>query len=178
MGTIKSPEKSLLFFAVMYSSEENAKKTIKLLLKKFGNILSESDEFNFNFTDFYENEFGKNLKKRFVLFEKKINREELAKIKIFSNKTEEKFSKNNKRTVNLDPGYLTMHNLILASCKEFPHRIYIGNGIYAEVEMMFKKGNQIEFPQYVYLDYKTELARNFFLKGRETLLKKSEQSSS
>ena len=170
MGIIKQPTKAALFAAIMYSDEKTAKKAVEMLVKKFGKLSFESEEYEFNATDFYEDEFGTDLKKRFILFEKKIDREQLAEIKIFSNKVEDKLAKNKKRTVNIDPGYITQANVVLASCKEFPHRIYVGKGIHAEVEMIFKK-DRIEYPQYVYKDYQTELAKKFFLDARKELMK-------
>lgn len=170
MGKIKQPSKAALFAAIMYSDEKIAKKAVELLVKKFSKISFESEEYEFKITDFYEEEFGKDLKKKFFLFEKNIDRESLAEIKIFSNKLEENLAKNSKRTVNIDPGYITQANVVLASCKEFPHRIYIGKGIHSEVEMMFKK-DRIEYPQYVYKDYQTEIAKKFFMDARKELMK-------
>ena len=73
------------------------------------------------------------------------------------------------RRVNIDPGYITGHNLVLATTKERPHRVYIGQGIYAEVTMAFKKG-RCEFFPWTYRDYR-EKGCEFFLGLREPLKK-------
>ncbi len=169
MGAIKQPKDSLLFFGIMYSDERLAKKALAILIERYGEVAEESDEFDFYFTKFYQDEFGDGLKKRFVLFGKPIARGELSEMKVFGNEVEGTFAKDGKRMINLDPGYVTEHNVVLASCKEFPHRVYIGNGIYAEVEMMFKKDG-VEYPAYAYSDYKTELAKKFFLDARKRIL--------
>jgi len=70
-----------LFFALMYEDRDILKKTIEDLKKHYGKIISKSPEYNFNFTDYYEGEFGKNLKKTIVVFDKQINKKDLLDIK-------------------------------------------------------------------------------------------------
>ncbi len=160
--------KAKLFAAIMYSSEEACKKAIDELVKKSGAIDSESEVFAFNFTDYYAEEMGDKLFKKFLSFRALINREELADVKLFTDELERKFSKEGKRQVNIDPGYVTVQNLVLATRKESQHRIYLGGGVFAEVTLAFKKNGCIYF-NWTYPDYRTKLACDFLLRARESL---------
>ena len=161
--------KAKLFAAIMYSGEEVYKKAIEELVKKFGAIDGESEAFEFNFTDYYAEEMGDKLFKKFLSFKNLINREELADIKLFTNELEKKLSVEGRRQVNIDPGYVTALNLVLATKKESQHRIYLRSGVFAEVTLAFKKNGCVYFG-WTYPDYKTKLACEFLLKVRKELL--------
>jgi hypothetical protein len=70
-----------LLFAIMYPSEEELNNSIQILKQKFGDIKASSEEYDFNFTDYYEKEFGKNLKKRIFIFKKTIEKKDLIEIR-------------------------------------------------------------------------------------------------
>jgi hypothetical protein len=118
----------------------------------FGEPLIESDEFIFDFTDSYEKEMGKGLLKRFVIFKKTIERDELPSIKIRAREIEKRFSEGGKRRINIDPGYITPNNVIVASTKDHPHRIYLSSGIYGDIQLMFRKDSAVTLPN-TYQDY-------------------------
>ncbi|MFH1774746.1 MAG: DUF4416 family protein [Methanobacteriota archaeon] len=162
--------KAKLFAAIMYSGEEAYKKAIEELVKKFGAIDGESEVFAFDFTDYYAEEMGQKLFKKFLSFREPIKQEELADIKLFTNELEKKFSVEGKRQVNIDPGYVTALNLVLATKKESQHRIYLRDGVFAEATLAFKKNGCIYF-DWTYPDYKTKLACEFLLKVRGKLMK-------
>jgi hypothetical protein len=77
-----------------------------------------------------------------------------ADIKIKTNEIEEKLKGGENRTVNVDPGYIALSKLALATTKDYVHRIYVGKGMYAEVTLYFKDGTFQSFP-WTYPDYKT-----------------------
>src|SRR3989338_9567716 len=109
-----------LIIAVMY--QKNRKRIYNLakegLIKKLGSIEKESKPYNFDkFTSYYAKEMGKGLIKRFVIFKKQVKESDLAGIKLLTAEIEKKYSKNNKRQVNIDPGYLSKTELVLASSK-------------------------------------------------------------
>ena len=156
--------KAKLFVGIMYSNIEHYNKAIELLGKDFGEIELQGEEFDFNFTKHYEKEMGKNLRKRFILFKKLIDRKDLTDIKLQTMKLEEKFRKNNKRQVNIDPGYITLNNVVVASTKELPHRIYLNKGIFADLLLLLKKKDVIPF-KHTFTDYKQ--SKNFFLESRQ-----------
>ncbi len=170
MGKISLPGKAKLFVAVMYASEDACEKALTLLKKKFGEVEVKSEAYEFKFTDYYCAEMGENLKKRFAVFKKLVGRDSLAKIKLFTNSIELKLAASGRRRVNLDPGYLTPASIVLASTKDFPHRVYLGRGIFAEVTLAFKKDRCNFFP-WTYADFRQPAVCNFFVQVRESYLK-------
>lgn len=133
----------------------------RLLEKKFGKVDKETPLLDFSHTRYYESEFGKNLKRKFLSFERLIALEKNYRIKLYTNKIELKLSKDTKRTVNIDPGYMTLAKLILFTTKNRSHRIYIDKGICAEVELEFVK-KSFQPLQWTYPDYRTREYINFF----------------
>ncbi len=125
-----------------------------ILRKEFGKIDYESHALAFTHTDYYETEIGKNLKRKFICFEKLIQPQNLAKIKITANIIEKKLSRNGLRLINIDPGYLDMAKLILASTKNYKHRIFLDKGIYAEITLFFQNKSFTPW-EWTYPDYKT-----------------------
>ena len=109
---------------------------------------------------------GDGLKKQFFSFEKPVMPDQLADIKNSTNEIESGYSVNGKRTVNLDPGYLEESKMILASTKNFSHRIYLKDGIWAELTLSYANGKFVTHP-WTYPDYQTELAYDFLSKVRE-----------
>lgn len=161
MGKIKTPEKAKLICGMITSSKNFFKNAEEKLSLKFGKIDFESEVLPFVHTDYYESEFGKNLLRKFISFEELINQDNSAEIKIFTNKTEEEFSVDKKRKINLDAGIITLSKLILFSTKDYYHRIYLNKGIYAEITLFFKDKTYQPFP-WTYPDYKTQEYINIF----------------
>ena len=154
---------------MMYQDKPVFDRALKMLKEEFGDVEKISAPYDFTFTDYYEKEMGAGLVKRFIVFEKSIERDGLADIKIFTNMTEKKLSVDGMRQINIDPGYITRSNVVLATTKEFPHRIYLKDGIFAEVTLSFKKG-RCKHLEWTYPDFKTEKTCEFFLEIRKTLL--------
>jgi len=155
-----------LICAVLFSESVDLDSISKDLNSRFGDMDIKSPVFDFNLSDYYENEMGKSLKKRFYSFEKLVMPDDLAEIKNSTIKIESQYSSNGKRTVNLDPGYLEESKLVLASTKNFSHRIYLKDGIWAELTLSYANGNFVTHP-WTYPDYATEPAFEFLLKVRE-----------
>jgi hypothetical protein len=166
MGKVKKVMPVKLFCGFIYKDEDIVDKAIKVLKEKWGEIDLEAGPFPFDFTDYYEEEMGENLKKRFISFEALLTPDESYEWKLFTNSIEENFSEGGKRKVNIDPGYIDMAKVVLFSTKNFYHRIYLGKGIFAEVTLYYTKGKYEFFP-WTYPDYKTKEYTDFFLKLRE-----------
>ena len=139
----------------------------RLLEKKFGKVDKETDLLDFSCTDYYEKELGKNLKRKFLSFKGLIPLERDCRIKLYTSKIERKFSENNARSINIDPGYITLANLILFTTKNRSHRIYIGQGIYADLELQFAK-KSFHPLEWTYPDYRTKEYIDFFNSVRAT----------
>ncbi len=112
---------------------------LEILVQRFGKTDFTSSVLDFNFTDYYEKEMGPGLVRQIVSFEKLISPDELPGIKLYTVAREESFldSKKNRR-VNIDPGYIALPHMILATCKSFAHRPYLQKGIYADLTLMFR----------------------------------------
>ncbi len=139
---------------------------IEELVKHFGKIESRRNPISFSYTDYYKDEMGENLIRDWIVFERLIEEEDIGNIKIFTCEIEKRLSRNGKRTVNIDPGYVNLSRIILASTKDYSHRIYIGNGIFAEVTLIYKHKNFTPLP-WTYPDYKDN--KDFFEGIREKL---------
>jgi hypothetical protein len=122
------------------------------LSSAFGSIDLVSSWMPFEYTPYYTPEMGSPLYRRLLTFKTLIPQEELAGIKITTNRLEEKFSHNGKRRINIDPGYLLHERFVLASGKNFSHRIYIGRGIYADLTLIYQNGEFQRLP-WTYPDY-------------------------
>lgn len=168
MGEIKKPLPEKLVIAFIYKENEIYNKVRKILTEKFDNIDFESEELEFNYTDYYNNEIGNNLKRRFASFEKLIQPDNLSKIKIMTNEIEQQFLYENtkNRKINIDPGILSLSKFILATTKNYSHRIYIGDGIFAEVTLKYEDKKFVAF-EWTYPDYATETYRKILEKIRE-----------
>ena len=106
----------------------------------FGPIDIVSRWFRFDYTDYYSAEMGAPLFRRVIVFKPLIRQRELAAIKVRTNEAEHRFSDRDQRTVNIDPGYMLQERFVLATGKNYSHRIYIGQGIYADLTLIYRKG--------------------------------------
>ena len=72
------------------------------------------------------------------------------------------------RPLNLDPGYITLAKLVLASTKDHSHRIYLGQGIYAEITLDLSRGGW-QPSEWTYPDYRRADFHQFFVHCRDYL---------
>lgn len=140
-----------------------------------------SDMWTFDQTDYYADEIGPRVLRQFVSIEQLIDPGELADIKHRTNAIEQQLATALAmpfpRPVNLDPGVIEPSKLILASTKNFAHRIYIGRKMYAEVTLVFDKG-QWRFLPYTFPDYKRPEYHRFFSLVRARLVQQLRESKS
>ena len=122
------------------------------LCSRFGAIDIISAWLPFDYTTYYTEEFGAPLFRRMFSFEKLIQQDALANIKLSTNQLEHKYSRNGKRSVNIDPGFLSLERFVLASGKNFSHRIYLAKGVYADLTLMYSNGRFQTLP-WTYPDY-------------------------
>ncbi len=155
------PKKVKLFIGIIFNSEEILAAAEKQLLKKYGEIDYRTTNIPFNHTAYYD-DIGGPLYRVFFSFKKVIHREKLSDIKLFTNKLEKNVSgKKNARKINIDPGYMTLSNVFLASCKDYFHRAYIGKGVYIENEYRYM-AKEFKFWDWTYPDYKKYEYLEFF----------------
>jgi len=143
------------------------------LPKRFGPVDSRSPEFPFDLTDYYNGEMGGDLKRRFLSFVPLVMPDDLADIKLQANQIEHDIATVREwpvqRPINIDPGYINSSKLVLATAKDYSHRIYIGRGIYGEVTLRFTKG-RFEPWSWTYPDYRTEGYLTWFAEVRDLYL--------
>jgi hypothetical protein len=168
MGTPRFTEKCLLFVGALFSAEDYYLEAFRALQKTFGEVIMETPPVKWDFSEHYKDEMGEPLIRRFLFFRNLIEPDELSKIKLITNDLEIKLSTAGKRNINLDPGYLTLAKIVLASTKDYSHRVYLKEGIFAEVTLIFSKTEGKFIPtMHTYNDYKDERYLRFFLLARE-----------
>ncbi len=161
MGSQKAHPPVKLVCGFIYRDAADYLRAKKYIVQAFGPIDFESPEFAFTHTDYYQQELGLGLKRKFTGYLKLINPAVLPTVKLKTNAIEIKLSARGNRTVNIDPGYLDLGKLVLASTKDFSHRIYLNRGIYAEVTLFFAQKTFQSWP-WSYPDYKTGESVTFF----------------
>lgn len=115
----------------------------------------------FTVTDYYRAEMGEPLFRQFVSFREWQSPQRLPEFKIAAMQLEQRLSAAGKRTVNLDPGYLSDANVIIATAKNQYHRVPLSDGVYAHMEYTLKDG-RIHFLPWTYPDFKTGAYLDFF----------------
>ena len=156
MGQIRSHPPVKLIVGIITAIPDLISVVHQRLSGQFGRVDFASDLLPFDYTNYYEAEMGQDLKRQFVSFEQLIPAEELASAKRFSNALEYEFAKGDvaPRLVNLDPGYISAAKLVLASTKDHAHRIYLQEGIYAEITLKFYR-KTFQPWEWTYPDYRT-----------------------
>jgi len=154
MGSVKKYPPVKLVFGLIYKNENILQQACSNLERRFGKLDFLSQPLDFNYTDYYQKEFGAGLKRKFVSAGKLIRPDDLAKIKTFTNKLEKKFSHSGCRLINIDPGCLDLSKFILATTKDFFHRIYLSRGIFAELTLFFQD-KTFKALDWTYPDYRT-----------------------
>ena len=143
------------------------------LADRFGPIALRSDVFVFDHTDYYTAAMGSDLQKYLIAFEDLIEPERLAAVKHDTNALESDIARQADATpprpVNVDPGYVSASKFVLATTKDYSHRVYLSRGIYAEVTLQYTKGDFVPWP-WTYPDYRTRACRDFLLRARQWYL--------
>jgi len=169
MAEIKEPQKVLAFAGLIFIKDFDIELALKEFKRLVGSVIKKSEILPFIHTNYYNKEMGENLLRQWVLFEKLINPDLLGELKYKSNEVERKFlNENGGRKINIDPGLVSLSNIILASTKNYSHRIYLGKGIYAEVTLIYKD-HQFKALEWTYHDYREEVALRFFDEARTVL---------
>jgi hypothetical protein len=168
MGVLHSPEVSRLFIGMLFSRQEILEPVTHVLIEAYGKALFQSPPRVWDFSDHYADELGSPVLRSFIFFDSCIDPAMLSDIKLSTNDIETKFSEGNKRKINLDPGYLTLSKVVLASTKDYSHRICLGKGIYGEVTLFFKNNRFNSFP-YTYRDYREQEYLELFQRMRDRL---------
>ncbi|MFC1576464.1 DUF4416 family protein [Candidatus Omnitrophota bacterium] len=150
-----------LVVGLISGKPENLELARNTLERKFGALDDETALLDFSYTNYYEGEFGKGLKRKFLSFKKLIAPASAYKIKRYTNEIERRLSRKRARTVNIDPGYIALSKLVLFTTKDGSHRIYLHKGIFADIELMFEH-KTFRPLEWTYPDYRSREYVNFF----------------
>ena len=174
MGELRDTERAGLVIGVLTPSADVLTPCCEWL-NEFGDPAETGPVLTFEFTKYYAPVMGQTLFRRFYLYAPPFDLATLPDVKRRTNAIEAEAARTLRlgveRPLNLDPGYLTLSKLVLASTKDHAHRIYLRDGIYAEVTLTFRAGAYHPWP-WTFPDYASEGYRNFFRGVRERLLGK------
>jgi len=166
------PERALLFMGALYSDPEIFGRTEIILGEHFGEIFLISPAVTWDHSSHYRDELGPPINRRFIFFRNFFDTGTLADIKLKTNEIEDALSQDGKRRINLDPGYITLAKVVLASTKNYSHRICLGKGIYAEITLIYRHNTKTFTPHmFTYTDYQDKENIDLFLKIRNELKK-------
>ncbi len=140
MGRIGVPKPVKLIMSVIATDDRLFPEVSGALAGRYGRVDFESAILPFDCTPYYTPEMGEGLLRRLYTFHPLIPRELLVRIKQETNELEAHYAAAAKRRVNLDPGYIAAEHLILATTKGYTHRPYLGEGIYADLTLIFRDG--------------------------------------
>jgi hypothetical protein len=173
MGEIQQPAPVLLVVAASSRHAPALDWTREQCVAHYGPAALASDPFPFTETDYYTATMGADLKKQFFAFERLVDPAALAGIKRETNRWEADYAALGRhaepRPLNLDPGYITPAKLVLASTKDHAHRLYLRDGIYAEVTLTYRR-RQWQPLEWTYPDFRRDDYQRFFTRCREWLL--------
>ena len=169
MSLPKPPKPAKLIIGMFTRDRELIKPVTGLMADQFGPIDLVSPLFSFDYTHYYEPEMGPDLIRRMVVFKQLIDQDALARIKLATNRIESQFLNDDQRRVNIDPGYLLGERFVLATGKNFTHRIYIGHQIYADLTLIYQRGKFTALP-WTYPDYMDERMQSFLRLARAKYL--------
>jgi len=168
MGKPKEPNPARLFMSLIAAEETALHQALKDLEQAFGKVDFVSERFPFNQTDYYTEEMGDPLFRHFVTFDGLIPPSSLPEVKRSTNRIEGKCTtREGKRQINIDPGYLCLEHLILATTKGYSHRPYLRDGIYADLALIYRN-KSFEPLEWTYPDYRQPEVISLFNELRKT----------
>jgi len=155
LSSPRVPPPAKLVISILGSADKNILKAGERLEKGFGPADFVSDVGPFGWTEYYASEMGASLVRRFFAFDRLVEADQLPEIKVLTNDLELAFSVSGRRIVNIDPGLLTLGNVVLATGKDRAHRVYLGRGIFADLTLMYQNKSYSPLP-WTYPDYACE----------------------
>jgi hypothetical protein len=172
MWDVRQPEPVKLIVGILAADEDCRARAIQGLSTELGPIDLMSQVWPFTQTHYYDQEIGSDILRQFVSLDQLVHPGDLAQIKHQTNTLEQDMAKElthpRPRPINLDPGFIEPSKLVLASTKNFSHRIYIGKNMYAEVTLIVDKGQWCAL-RYTFPDYRQSHYYAFFEQVRQRL---------
>jgi hypothetical protein len=148
-----------LVVSAIYREERRFEEAVPRVEAAVGPVRVVGEPFPFDRTDYYGKEMGTPLYRRFLAAGRPVPRNALAAIKVSMESVEAGLAECGRRTVNLDPGLLTPESFILATGKNYSHRVYLGEGVFADLTLVYRHGEYRSLP-WTYPDYASEGVRS------------------
>ncbi len=155
MSEPQAPSPAKLIVGLLYCRPQLQQQCWEALCRRLGPLDWLSEPCEFHYTDYYQREMGPGIMRRTASFQRLVEIEELVEIKLFSNEIEAQLSRSGRRRVNIDPGILGEERLVLATGKNYTHRVYLRRGIYADLTLVYQQGEYRPLP-WTYPDYREE----------------------
>lgn len=152
MGTAREPQPVKLMASLLTGQPNLLGQVKEVLANAFGPIDFESELLPFDHTEYYTPEFGPGLQRQIVTFERLVSPSDLPAIKCQTNELERTWAHEDRRQVNIDPGYVSLGKLVLASTKDHAHRLYLDQGVYGEGTLTYQQRHFRPWP-WTYPDY-------------------------
>ncbi len=163
------PKPAKLVISMFMNDRQAVAAVISSLSADLGPVDMISAWMLFDHTDYYAAEMGGPLYRRLVVFKELIEQQNLADIKHFTNRVESRLADSSRRRVNIDPGYLLPERFVLATGKNYSHRIFIGQGIYADLTLIYHSGG-FQPLEWTYPDYREDRMRRYLNATRRKYL--------
>jgi hypothetical protein len=146
------PEHAMVIVSVLTPHDGIVGDVSNLLMRHLGAMEEETGPLLFPYTSYYDKEMGSGIRRWMWAFSQLVDRSELVRIKLLTNSVEHTYTNGGKRRVNLDPGLMTLGNFVLATGKNNAHRIYLSQGIFADLTLIFRGGTYRPL-EWTYPDY-------------------------
>ena len=170
MGQTREPEPAQLVIGVIHADAGIRDQALSRLEETVGPLMPAADDLPFVWTEFYNAEMGPGLMRGFAVTQRLFPRDALVELKLETNRIEAAATRGDgSRVVNLDPGLMTPENFALATTKPAGHRVYLRDGIYAEVTLRYRRGHFEPF-DWTYPDYRSEPVLRILEQVREDYL--------
>lgn len=174
MGEAKAEgHQGKLFFGLLAHSVDLIEEVCRRVQLDFSPITLRSEAIPFTHTGYYAHEMGSDLLRQWVATDDQIYVDELPAVKLLTNRLERVYASARGRRVNIDPGYLTLSKVVLATTKDYDHRVYVRDGIFEEVTLHYRRQSGYEPWPWTYPDYRSDTALAFFARLREQLASES-----
>jgi hypothetical protein len=146
------PAPGRLVVSMIFRNEVDRDAAIRRVREVLGEIRLAGGTFRFDTTDYYADEMGGPLFRQFAVASAPVPRDALPEIKVLMEGIEREMAEGERRSVNLDPGLITPENFVLATGKNFTHRVYLRDGVFADLTLEFRRGEFRALP-WTYPDY-------------------------
>jgi hypothetical protein len=168
MSLPQAPWPAKLMAGLLFRDRDVQLQALHAMEEAFGPLDFLTEPEPFTYTAYYDREMGAGLLRQTVAFLNLVDPATLADVKLTTNALERRFAAPVKRTINIDPGFLSEERLILATGKNYIHRIYLRDGIYADLTLIYQKGGYQALP-WTYPDYQAPHLLHFLNALRQKL---------